>query len=106
MTDYFVCENSNHLIAGHFINTELVLDAITRSVHGKFNCITVNFDRAQHGIYSSTAHGDTPDTMIIYYQVLKLQLSSILIGTSAVRTRNLSIRSRAPCHLSYHPLTL
>ena len=24
---------------------------ITRSVQGKFNCITVNFDRTQHGIY-------------------------------------------------------
>ena len=24
---------------------------ITRSVLGKFHCITVNFDRTQHGIY-------------------------------------------------------
>ena len=27
------------------------LDAIKRSVHGKFNGISVNFDRTQHGIY-------------------------------------------------------
>ena len=27
------------------------LDAITRSVQGKFNCISVNFDRTQHGIH-------------------------------------------------------
>ena len=26
-------------------------NAITRSEHGKFNCITVNFDKTQHGIY-------------------------------------------------------
>ena len=25
------------------------LDAMTRSVKGKFNCITVNFDKTQHG---------------------------------------------------------
>ena len=33
-------------------NTELVLDAITISVHNKFNWITINFDRTQHGISS------------------------------------------------------
>ena len=27
------------------------VDIITRSVQGKFNCITVNFDRTHHGIY-------------------------------------------------------
>ena len=32
------------------VNTESVYDAITRSVHNKFNCITVFFDRTQHGI--------------------------------------------------------
>ena len=29
------------------INIEVILDAITRSLHGKANCITVNFDRTQ-----------------------------------------------------------
>ena len=28
-----------------------VTDAITRSVHDKFNCVTVNFARTQHGIF-------------------------------------------------------
>ena len=31
-------------------NTEQVWDAITRSVHGEFNCITVKFEKTQQGI--------------------------------------------------------
>ena len=34
-----------------YINTEKVKDPISRSVHGKFNRITVVFNRTQHGIY-------------------------------------------------------
>ena len=34
-----------------FYSTRLSLSAITRSVHCKFNCITVNIDKTQHGIY-------------------------------------------------------
>ena len=26
------------------------IDGITRSKHGKFNCITANFEQTQHGI--------------------------------------------------------
>ena len=60
-------------------------------------------------IQSFTAHGDTHDTVIIYYHALKqtiwLQLSLILIGTSEVWTRDLWIWNRLHSHLSYHPLT-
>ena len=34
-----------------YFNTELVGGAITRSVHNRLNCITVNFDKSKHGIY-------------------------------------------------------
>ena len=38
---------------GLFLTQEhgVSLDEITISVHGKFNCITVNFDRTQHDIH-------------------------------------------------------
>ena len=34
-----------------FMQTKLSLDGIAISVQGKFNCITVNFEKIQHGIY-------------------------------------------------------
>ena len=34
-----------------FYQDRVSLDIITRRVHCKFNCITVNFDMTQHGIY-------------------------------------------------------
>ena len=34
------------------VNLEIAsLDGITRSEHGKFDCITVNFEKIQHSIY-------------------------------------------------------
>ena len=36
--------------------TKVNIDKITRSVHGMFNCITVNFDRTQDDIYGYRFH--------------------------------------------------
>ena len=34
------------------INTEWVWEVITTSVHDKFNCVTVIYDKTQHSIYT------------------------------------------------------
>ena len=44
------CDNCNLWIKKKAYNTEKVYYAITRSVHCKFNCITVNFDRTQNSL--------------------------------------------------------
>ena len=38
-------------LSGHNKEYGVSLGEITRSVHSKFNCIIVNFDRKQHCIY-------------------------------------------------------
>ena len=41
----------NVSICQNILLQRVSLDEITRSVHGKLNCVTVNFDKTQHGIH-------------------------------------------------------
>ena len=44
-------EKAACLVLKCYFKHRVSLDAITKSVQGKLNCITVNFDRTQHGFY-------------------------------------------------------
>ena len=59
MTDCSGCSTASKLAIAAKKNEKVFqktqsksMTQITRSVQDKFNCITVNYDRTQHGIYS------------------------------------------------------